>query len=103
MNLPGPAVDRRTLLAAGAAVAAGAAETASATAAAAASRFFRHGVASGDPMPDRVVLWTRVTPTVDATPGSGRGPTARVRWQVAEDAGFRRVVSQGAFTTGPTR
>ena len=23
---------------------------------------FQHGVASGDPLPDRVVLWTRVTP-----------------------------------------
>ena len=23
---------------------------------------FRHGVASGDPLRDRVVLWTRVTP-----------------------------------------
>ena len=23
---------------------------------------FRHGVASGDPLPDRVILWTRVTP-----------------------------------------
>ena len=23
---------------------------------------FQHGVASGDPLPDRIILWTRVTP-----------------------------------------
>ena len=34
---------------------------------------FQHGVASGDPMADRVILWTRVTPTPEATPGSGVG------------------------------
>ncbi len=28
---------------------------------------FRHGVASGDPLADRVILWTRVTPR-----GAGR-------------------------------
>ena len=27
---------------------------------------FRHGVASGDPLGDRVILWTRVTPTAGA-------------------------------------
>ena len=34
----------------------------------AASGLFRHGVASGDPLTDRVILWTRVTPG----PGSTR-------------------------------
>ena len=32
---------------------------------------FVHGVASGDPLPDSVVLWTRVTPDDAAWPGSG--------------------------------
>ena len=32
-------------------------------------RHLQHGLASGDPLPDAVVLWTRVTPTPDATPG----------------------------------
>ena len=41
---------------------------------AAAHRVFRHGVASGDPRPRSVILWTRVTPTDAATPGSGPGP-----------------------------
>ena len=36
-------------------------------------RPFLHGVASGDPIPDSVILWTRVTPEDDAMPGSGLG------------------------------
>ncbi|CAL9602037.1 Phospholipase D [Actinosynnema sp. ALI-1.44] len=64
---------------------------------------FRHGVASGDPLPDRVVLWTRVTPTDDALPGSGVGPTVTVDHEVAEDAAFTRVVVRGSTTTGPDR
>ncbi|MGW5050167.1 alkaline phosphatase D family protein [Actinokineospora sp. NPDC004072] len=64
---------------------------------------FAHGVASGDPLPDRVLLWTRVTPTPEATPGSGLGPTVEVRWEVALDAAFTAVVSAGAVTTGPER
>ncbi len=68
-----------------------------------ASRPFRHGVASGDPTPHRVVLWTRVTPTDAARPGSGKGPRVRVRWQVARDARFTRVVASGTQLTGPSR
>ncbi|MDH2389920.1 alkaline phosphatase D family protein [Streptomyces sp. HNM0663] len=60
---------------------------------------FRHGVASGDPLPDGVLLWTRVTPTPDAVPGSGRGPDTEVRWEVAEDKGFSRVVARGSATS----
>ncbi len=67
------------------------------------SRLFRHGVASGDPMPTRVVIWTRVTPTADATPGSGKGPSVEVRWEVAHDARFTRVVRRGTAVTGPGR
>ncbi|HEX2314723.1 MAG TPA: alkaline phosphatase D family protein [Thermomonospora sp.] len=64
-------------------------------------RFFRHGVASGDPLPDAVILWTRVTPTDEAAPGSGRGPVVDVTWQVARDAGFTDVVARGTVRTGP--
>ncbi|HEU4910961.1 MAG TPA: alkaline phosphatase D family protein [Actinomycetes bacterium] len=64
---------------------------------------FRHGVASGDPLPDGVVIWTRVTPTPDALPGSGSGPAVDVRWEVATDPGFRRVVRKGTVGTGPAR
>ncbi|WP_175407540.1 alkaline phosphatase [Streptomyces sp. TRM64462] len=59
---------------------------------------FLHGVASGDPLPDGVLLWTRVTPSADATPGSGAGADTEVRWEVAEDRGFADVVARGALT-----
>ncbi|GAA0960819.1 alkaline phosphatase D family protein [Actinocorallia libanotica] len=64
---------------------------------------FQHGVASGDPLPQAVVLWTRVTPTPESLPGSGTGPAVEVGWQVADDAGFTTVVASGVFTTGPER
>ncbi|MEJ7636030.1 alkaline phosphatase D family protein [Aeromicrobium sp.] len=56
---------------------------------------FQHGIASGDPLPDAVVLWTRVTPTADALPGSGRGPDALVSWEVSVDRDFESVVRTG--------
>ncbi|MBS43033.1 MAG: alkaline phosphatase [Nocardioides sp.] len=70
---------------------------------AAGKRYFRHGVASGDPRPTKCVIWTRVTPTAQATPGSGKGPKVTVRWEVAKDARFRKVVRRGTFSTGPHR
>ncbi|WP_225798674.1 alkaline phosphatase [Streptomyces sp. NK15101] len=59
---------------------------------------FLHGVASGDPLPDGVLLWTRVTPVPEAVPGSGLGPDVRVGWELAEDRGFARVVASGTTT-----
>ena len=97
---------RRTVLASGATAAGAATVLAVREPSAAADRsadVFAHGVASGDPLPDAVVLWTRVSPTASATPGSGRGPEVRVRWEVARDAGFRDVARSGVFTTGPSR
>lgn len=64
---------------------------------------FQHGVASGDPMADRVIVWTRVTPSPEAFPGSATGPDAYVRWEVATDDSFNRVVSSGGMTTGAWR
>ncbi len=58
---------------------------------------FEHGVASGDPLQDRVVLWTRVTP-VEA--GSLDIP---VEWQVAQDQTFRTIVAHGRTTTNTER
>jgi alkaline phosphatase D len=68
-----------------------------------AEEWFRHGVASGDPLPHAVVLWTRVTPTPDAVPGSGVGPPIDVHWQIARDRGFRHIVNRGRVSTGPRR
>lgn len=59
---------------------------------------FLHGVASGDPLPDGILLWTRVTPAPDAVPGSGKGPDTEVSWEIAEDKGFARIVAQGRTT-----
>lgn len=63
---------------------------------------FVHGIASGDPLPDRVVLWTRVTPSPEASPGSGRGGAIAVRWEISRDSGFTSIVSSGAITTDAT-
>jgi len=49
---------------------------------------FRHGVASGEPLPEAVVIWTRVTPFAEAVPGSGLGGPVDVVWEVATDAGL---------------
>ncbi len=100
-------VERRTVLkvagtaAGAAAVLAPLGDTGAARAAA--ETTFRHGVASGDPLPDGVLLWTRVTPTAEALPGSGTGPVVDVRWEVATDPGFRAVVAAGTVSTGPAR
>jgi len=64
---------------------------------AAAAAHFTHGVASGDPLQDRVILWTRVLP------GSGRAETLDVQWQVATDQHFEQVITTGATQTGPQR
>nr|WP_244975965.1 alkaline phosphatase D family protein [Nocardia huaxiensis] len=89
---------RRTLLKSGAAaVVAGGAALTTGTAAADAP-VFQHGVASGDPLPTGVILWTRVTPIADATPGSGRGEPVEVRWEVARDGEFGNVVASGSHT-----
>lgn len=64
---------------------------------------FQHGVASGDPLPTAVIIWTRVTPTADASPGSGIGPVVTVLWQMSLDEAYTQVVATGTITTGPER
>ena len=63
------------------------------------ARLFQHGVASGDPLSDRVVLWTRITPPPAR---SAIGPV-EVAWQVAEDEGLARVVARGTTAAAPQR
>src|SRR6185312_12850452 len=48
---------------------------------------FNHGVASGDPQTDKVVIWTRVTP-------AQAGPVP-VRWILARDRELADVVKSG--------
>lgn len=64
---------------------------------------FRHSVASGDPLPDAVVLWTRVTPTPDAVPGSGVGVPVTVNWEISTDRSFGTTASSGTVTTDANR
>lgn len=61
---------------------------------------FLHGVASGDPLADRVILWTRVTPPARRT---GDGKRIQVRYLVATDPGCRRVVARGHGETDASR
>lgn len=63
---------------------------------------FSLGVASGDPAPDGVVLWTRLAPR-PREPGGGMPPEpVAVSWQLAEDEAMSRVVRQGSVTAVPT-
>ncbi len=91
---------RRTVVKAAAATAVLAGPLAAALPASAAAEApaFLHGVASGDPLPDGILLWTRVTPTAEAIPGSGIGPDTEVSWIVARDKAFTNVVSKGSTT-----
>ena len=57
---------------------------------------FRHGVASGDPLADRVILWTRVTP---AAPKAALS----VNFVVAIDPGLTKIVLHGSAKTHPNR
>lgn len=61
---------------------------------------FQLGVASGDPLPDGVVLWTRLAPQ----PLSGGGMPQRnvsVRWEIATDENMRHVVKVGTAIATP--
>ena len=55
---------------------------------------FTLGVASGDPLPDSVVLWTRLAP--DPVHGGGMpAGDVPVTWEVATDPAFTNVVAHG--------
>ncbi len=61
---------------------------------------FQHGVASGDPLANAVVLWTRITPA--ATRGTPQASHA-VRFELATDPAFTNIVARGATTTDAAR
>jgi alkaline phosphatase D len=61
---------------------------------------FSLGVASGSPLPDSVILWTRILANpLDAAPPSALAYA--VRWEVAEDEAFRRIVARGSASAAP--
>lgn len=55
---------------------------------------FYHGVASGDPLTDRVILWTRVTTSDIST---------TVNWEIATDVNFSSVVNSGSVVTDTSK
>ncbi|HZX25772.1 MAG TPA: alkaline phosphatase D family protein [Telluria sp.] len=61
---------------------------------------FSLGVASGSPLPDSVVLWTRLIAS-PLDPASSPRVAVPVRWEVADDEGFRRIVGKGATIAVP--
>jgi len=62
---------------------------------------FTLGVASGDPAPDGVVLWTRLAPEPLRAGGGMPSRPVEVRWELAKDAGMRRIVDRGRATAWP--
>jgi len=53
---------------------------------------FLHGVASGDPLHDRIILWTRLTPNDNAA-------RLEVVWEIASDEAFKQLVNTGKVQT----
>ena len=53
---------------------------------------FFHGVASGDPLSDQVMLWTKVTPS------TGNLNSIPVYWQIATDVNFTNIINFGQTT-----
>jgi len=60
---------------------------------------FEHGVASGDPLQDAVILWTRATPLKNRAPA---GPV-KVTWELARDSAFTDVLRRGSVETDLAR
>ncbi|MFM9914802.1 MAG: alkaline phosphatase D family protein [Rhizobacter sp.] len=60
------------------------------------SSLFQHGVASGDPLSDRVILWTRITPRKPRS-------SMEVSYIVATDPRLRRVVVRGRARADASR
>ncbi|MCX5396659.1 alkaline phosphatase [Streptomyces sp. NBC_00102] len=62
---------------------------------------FTLGVASGDPLPDSLLLWTRLAPRPYEADGGLPASRVRVGWELAHDERFRRVVRRGTATAHP--
>lgn len=60
------------------------------------NKHFYHGVASGDPLSDKVIIWTRVTPEDSVA-------SVDVSWEVAANDDFDPILKQGEVTTSPDR
>src|SRR5882762_1602550 len=61
---------------------------------------FTLGVASGDPLPDGLVLWTRLAPKPLEGGGMPMAPVD-VDWEIARDARFQNIVQKGSMLARP--
>ena len=62
---------------------------------------FQLGVASGDPTPHAIALWTRIAPRPLEPLGGLAGERVAVRWEIAHDERFARIVKRGTATAAP--
>ncbi len=53
---------------------------------------FIYGVASGDPLADFVIIWTKLLPADTTQP-------VTVNWRIAADTGFSQIINSGSVTT----
>lgn len=56
---------------------------------------FGHGIASGDPLNDRVILWTRISPQINAA--------IDVTWRICDDVEMQQEINSGVVTTDSSR
>jgi len=56
---------------------------------------FNHGIASGDPLANSIILWTRITPDTEAE--------LTVSWEVAKDQTFTELINTGNSTTNASK
>jgi len=59
------------------------------------AELFALGVASGDPLPDSVILWARIVADPQSTDGGVGAAPIPVGWEVATDESFADVVASG--------
>lgn len=59
------------------------------------------GIASGDPLPDSVIIWTRLAPNPLEADGAMPSETFSVEWTVATDEGMSDIVNTGTATAEP--
>ncbi|MFE6894970.1 alkaline phosphatase D family protein [Streptomyces sp. NPDC057694] len=62
---------------------------------------FTLGVGSGDPLPDSVLLWTRLAPAPYDVGGGLPAQRVEVSWELALDERFKRIVRRGQATAHP--
>ncbi len=64
-----------------------------------ASNPFTLGIASGEPTPDGIVLWTRIAPAPFEPDGGVAALTVDVDWEIAADEAMTDIVQQGTYAT----